>query len=94
MSQTCRIKGALVFLCTCGLHTDTKSLKTSQSHRKNPQNGRFCTVPTGGAIYKNLRENVKKLRGLLSHTDWLASMFIDGTTGSNFNVLNLEYFRF
>ena len=44
LSQTCRISSILVFLCTYGLHTDTKSSKTSQSHRKTPQNGRFWTV--------------------------------------------------
>jgi len=68
--------------------------KTSRSHRKTPQNGQFCTVPTGEAIYENLREKVEKNCNFLSHTDWLASIFIDGTTGSNFNVLNLEYFIF
>ena len=41
-------------------HTDTKSSKTSQSHRETPQNGRFCTVPTVEAKCKNLPKIYKK----------------------------------
>ena len=50
----------MVFLCTYGLHTDTKSSKTSQSRRKTPQNGRFSTVPTVEAICENLPKIYKK----------------------------------
>ena len=62
LSQTCRISSSLVFLCTYGLHTDTKSSKTSQSHRKNPSKWPilYSRVPTVEAICKNLPNRYKK----------------------------------
>ena len=56
MSRTFIIAGAQMFLCTCGLHSDIKSSKTSHQ------------VPTGEAIYKNLRQKVlKNPRVLITH---------------------------
>ena len=44
----------------------------SQSHRKIPQNGQFCTVPVEGT--RHMRKSTKKIQEIcefLSHTDWL-----------------------
>ena len=71
LSQTCRISSSLVFLCTYGLHTDTKSSKTSQSHRKTPQNGRFSPVPTaycGGHMQKSTKK-IQEICEFFQYTD-------------------------
>ena len=49
ISQTCRISSALVFLCTCGLHTDVKSMKKSRSPWKMVK------------IYTKFGQNIHKL---------------------------------
>ena len=76
LSQTCRISSILVFLCTYGLHTDTKSSKTSQSHRKTPQNGRFWTVGyllwrPYAKIYQKDTRNLQETHRILFETHWI-----------------------
>jgi hypothetical protein len=70
--STKKIQEICKFLSNTDLHTDAKSSKTSQSHRKTPQNGRFCTVPTycGGHMRKSTKK-IQEICEFFSHTDWV-----------------------